>query len=115
MSLNVFGRTLGPDPSLGNGNGRQHNQNHQVSITIGKQFRPGVVGAVAAMDPSNMVKDYGATAIDSQTGKGGTGGDIAATDTLASFGKTMMASVGVDSGTIDAQIRGGAVIRGGLA
>jgi hypothetical protein len=30
LSLNVFGRTLGP----GNADGRQHNPNHQVSITI---------------------------------------------------------------------------------
>jgi hypothetical protein len=115
MSLNVFGRTLGPDPSLGNGNGRQHNQNHQVSITIGKPFRPGVIGAVAAMDPNNMLKDYGATSIDSKTGNGGPGGDIAAVDTLASFGKTILAGVGVDAGTIDGQVRGGTVISGALA
>ena len=42
MSLNVFGRTLGP----GNTDGRQHNQNHQVSITIGKPFAGGVIGGV---------------------------------------------------------------------
>ena len=38
MSLNVFGRTLGPS----NTDGRQHNPNHQVSLTIGKPFRGGV-------------------------------------------------------------------------
>ena len=32
MSLNVFGRTLGP----GNEDGRQHNANHHVSLAIGK-------------------------------------------------------------------------------
>src|SRR2546430_9734238 len=37
MSLNVFGRTIGPT----NTDGRQHNENHQVSITIGKPFRGG--------------------------------------------------------------------------
>ena len=40
MSLNVFGRTIGP----GNTDGRQHNQNHQVSVTIGKPFAGGIIG-----------------------------------------------------------------------
>src|SRR5207247_10375671 len=40
-TLNVFGRTLGP----GNGNGRSHNGNHQVSLTTGGPFRGGVVRA----------------------------------------------------------------------
>jgi len=35
LSLNVLGRTLGPR----NVDGRDHNENHQVSITIGKPFR----------------------------------------------------------------------------
>jgi hypothetical protein len=43
LSLNVFGRTLGPS----NTDGRQHNQNHQVSIAIGKPFKGGVIGGVA--------------------------------------------------------------------
>src|SRR5262249_51572232 len=43
MSLNVFGRTLGPS----NTDGRQHNPNHQVSVTIGKPFKPGVIGGVS--------------------------------------------------------------------
>ena len=41
MSLNVFGRTIGPS----NTDGRQHNQNHQVSVTIGKPFAGGIIGA----------------------------------------------------------------------
>ena len=51
MSLNVFGRTLGP----GNADGRQHNENHQVSIAIGKPFRGGVIGGVIPVG-----KDFGA-------------------------------------------------------
>src|SRR5262249_53452143 len=57
MSLNVFGRTIG----AGNTDGRQHNPNHQVSITIGTPFRGGVVGGVAPVQG-----DYGAVAIDSK-------------------------------------------------
>jgi len=106
MSLNVFGRTLGP----GNTDGRQHNQNHQVSITIGKQFRGGVVGGVAPVQG-----DYGAVAIDSNSGKASTGGDIAAFNTLSSFGRTMMAAVGVDPQAIATEITGGKVITGALA
>ena len=56
MSLNVFGRTIGP----GNTDGRQHNENHQVSLTIGKPFKGGVIGGVAPVG-----NDYGCTSIDS--------------------------------------------------
>jgi hypothetical protein len=106
VSLNVFGRTIG----AGNTDGRQHNQNHQVSLTIGKPFKGGIVGGVAPVGT-----DYGATAIDSTSGAGKTGGDIAPTDTLASFGKTVLAAVGVDQGSIDSAITFGKVVKGALA
>ncbi|HVR60974.1 MAG TPA: hypothetical protein VMU50_03700 [Polyangia bacterium] len=105
-SLNVFGRTLGPV----NTDGRQHNPNHQVSIAIGKPFRGSVIGAVAPVQ-----NDYGATAIDSKTGAGSAGGDIKPLDTLASFGRTMMAAVGVDDATIGAAVLSGKVITAALA
>ncbi len=105
-SLNVFGRTLGP----GNTDGRQHNENHQVSISIGKSIRGGVVGGLAVVD-----KDYGATAIDSKTGASSAKGDISAGESLASYGKTLLSAVGVDSATIDAQISVGKVVSGQLA
>lgn len=91
MSLNVFGRTIGP----GNADGRQHNGNHQVSITIGKPFRGGVMGGVAP-----VAQDYGATAMSSTTGAGGAGGDIRAIDTLAAYGQTMLAAIGADPSAI---------------
>jgi len=105
VSLNVFGRTIGP----GSTDGRQHNENHQVSITIGKPFRGGVVGGVVPVR-----KDFGALAIDSKTGRGTASGDIPALQTLASFGRTMLAGVGVDSTVIGAQITSGQVIAGAL-
>ena len=101
MSLNVFGRTLGP----GNTDGRQHNADHQVSFTIGKPFRSGVIGGVEPVG-----KDYGARTIDSKTGLGAADGDISATNTLPSFGQTMLAAVGVDQGIISEQISLGKVI-----
>jgi hypothetical protein len=87
MSLNVFGRTLGPS----NIDGRQHNPNHQVSITIGKPFVGGVVGGVGPVG-----QDYGAQPVDSMTGAGSSSGDIKAVDTLAAFGQTMLAAIGSD-------------------
>jgi hypothetical protein len=106
MSLNVFGRTIGPS----NTDGRQHNPNHQVSITIGKPFKGGVMGGVAPVG-----SDYGATALDSKSGKSTPGGDVSATATLASFGKTMLSAVGVDASTINTQITAGTVVSAALA
>jgi hypothetical protein len=87
MSLNVFGRTIGQ----GNTNGRSHNPNHQVSITIGKPFVGGIVGAIGP-----VAGDYGALAIDSKTGAGTAGGNVQPGDTLAAYGQTMLAAVGGD-------------------
>ena len=87
MSLNVFGRTLGP----GNTDGRQHNPNHHVGLAIGSAFKGGVYGGVAP-----LATDYGATAMSSQTGAGGASGDIQAPDTLAAWAMTMLASIGAD-------------------
>jgi hypothetical protein len=108
LSLNVFGRTLGAAAS---GSGRNHNANHQVSVAIGKAFKPGVIGGVAADS-----RDFSAVSINSTTGAAaGTGGDVSATETLASFGKSVMAGLGITQATIDSTIPGGKVIQGGLA
>jgi hypothetical protein len=87
MSLNVFGRTLGP----GNTDGRQHNPNHHVALAIGTNFKGGVYGAVTPVG-----SDYGATAMSSSTGAGGASGDIQAVDTLSAWAMTMLSSVGAD-------------------
>lgn len=105
-SLNVFGRTLGPS----NTDGRQHNENHQVSFAIGKPFRGGVIGGVAPVHA-----DYGALPIDSKTGSASPSGDIVASDTLASYGQTLLAAVGVAPAKIHGQITSGTVIEGALA
>jgi Protein of unknown function (DUF1501) len=106
MSLNVFGRTIGP----GNTDGRQHNQNHQVSFTIGKPFKGGVIGGVTP-----MMGDYGCLPIDSKTGLGSTSGDVQPIASLASYGQTLLAAVGVDPSVITTQIPAGAIIQGALA
>jgi len=91
LSLNVFGRSLGPGSDVG----RQHNGNHQVSLAIGKPFRGGVIGGVAPLGT-----DYGALAIDSKTGAGRANADIGAEDTLAAFGKTVLAALGGDTSAV---------------
>ncbi len=91
MSLNVFGRTLAT--STGAGTGRQHNQNHHVAVTVGKGFKGGVVGGVAPVTGG----EYAAVAIDSTTGFGSASGDITPTTSLPSWGRTMMAAVGIDA------------------
>ncbi|MEO8548598.1 MAG: hypothetical protein ABI678_01440 [Kofleriaceae bacterium] len=95
-SLNVFGRTIGP----GNTDDRQHNPNHQVSITIGKPIAAGVVGGVAPVG-----NDFGAQAI----------GSIAAGDTLASYGKTLMTAVGLSDDYVGKMITSGTVVTKALA
>lgn len=109
LSLNVFGRTLIAKTGA---SGRDHNPNHQVSIAIGKPFKAGVIGGVA-----RVASDYGALGIDSKTGAGvaGSGADIDAGSTLASFGKTALAAVGVDPATIDTLISTGKVVPAALA
>jgi hypothetical protein len=106
LSLNVFGRTMGPSTT----NGRQHNPNHQVSIAIGKPFRGGVIGGVGKVQ-----NDYGAVAIDSKSGAGAPSGDVKPADTLIAFGRTALAAVGVDKATADGAIANAKVIGGALA
>ncbi len=109
MTLNVFGRTIGP----GNTNGRSHNPNHQVSIAIGKPFKGGVIGGVTPVSP-----DYGCLPLVSATGAGSASGDVKAVDTLAAYGQTMLAAVGAAPSvvsSITSPAGSGTVINGALA
>lgn len=95
MTLNVFGRTLMVNAGGTAANGRSHNPNHQVSLSIGKPFKGGVVGAIT---PTG--NDFGAMAIQSTTGAGVAGGDVSAVDSLGAFAKTMLAGVGADTSVV---------------
>jgi len=106
MTLNVFGRTIGP----GNDGGRGHNPNHQVSVTIGKPFKGGIIGAVTPVQ-----NDYGAMNIDPKGGGGVTSGGIKAVDTLAAYGQTMLASVGADPSVITSPSSTAQVVTAALA
>jgi hypothetical protein len=123
ITLNVFGRTMAAYNTLG----RQHNQFHQMSMMIGKPFKPGVIGGLGGVDqsgnivPTNSTKlfDFGALPFDATSGAaqptGGTGSTIIQpTDQLASWGKTVLTAVGASSDQVNAAISGGQVISAAL-
>jgi len=96
ITLNVFGRTMAAVHT----DGRDHNPNHQVSLAIGKPFKGGVFGGIAPVGT-----DFGATKI----------GIIVPTDSLASYGQTVMSAVGIDQATISNAVSSGKVITEALA
>lgn len=104
-SLNVFGRTLKRNA----GGGRNHNQNHHVMTLFGKHVRGGVIGGVDVVD-----QDFGASGIDSITGKADADGDIAPLTSLESAGKTLAAALQVPGDRIEQRIIGGKVVSGAL-
>jgi hypothetical protein len=106
MSLNVFGRTLG----RANTQGRSHNPNHQVSISIGKGFKGGVIGGVVPVGT-----DYGAVAFSSRTGAASASGDVTPAGSLAAFGQTMLAGAGLSAQAVAGQVSGGTLVTGALA
>jgi len=116
LSLNVFGRTMDVTKYQ---DGRNHNQDHQCSIMIGKPFKSGVIGGVW---PSNKTllqgaADFGCMPIDSGSGKPSATGDVKPVETLSSWAKTVMTGVGVSSDQITASITdpNAKVINGALA
>lgn len=104
-NLHAFGRTF----RLGRG-GRNHNLNHHAMCTIGANVVPCIGGGVA---PSG--NDFGAVAIDSETGQGGDGGDIPVTESLEAAAKTLGAALGIARDRLDTRIVGGKVIEAAVA
>jgi len=100
-TLNVFGRTF---DAL---NGRGHNASHSVSLMIGKAFKGSVVGGIV---PGGHAAD-----IDPKTGAAAEGGDVAASDSLASVAKTLGAGLGLTEAQLSDQITSGTTIRSVLA
>jgi len=105
-TLNVFGRTIGAATA----DGRQHNANHQVSLAIGKAFKGGVLGGVAPLQG-----DYGAVAFDAATGTPSAQGDVTPFGSLACYGRTLLAALGVDDQTAAAAITTGKVVPAALS
>jgi hypothetical protein len=106
-TLNVFGRTLNVAQNYV---GRNHQENHHVAVMIGKNFQGGVIGGVTPLG-----SDFGALAIDSQTGQGMTGGDINLANSLPAMGKTLGAGLGVSTTALNSGITGGAIVNAALS
>jgi hypothetical protein len=109
---NIFGRTM---VSGQNGDGRQHNPGHNVTVIIG----PGVQGSVIGgpgLSPTgqNGGMEYAALPIDSSTGLGSPSGDVVYGDTLNSMGKTVAAAAGLPDAVISKNVLSGAVVPAAL-
>ena len=106
MSLNVFGRTHRRRATPTGGSTTRTTRSRSRSAS---RFEGGVIGGVGP-----VAGDYGALAIDSQDRQGRPRRRLAADDTLASFGRTMLAAVGVDPAVISGQILSGTVVNAAL-
>ena len=88
---NVFGRNLNGITKVTNRAGRDHYGNHAVTVMIGKNVAPGIIGG-AVPDSSGA---YVASAIDSSTGAASSSGDIAAASTHDGAARTLAAALGI--------------------
>ena len=88
---NVFGRNLNGIAKVTNRAGRDHYGNHAVTVMIGKNVAPGVIGGPVA----NSSGAYVASAIDSTTGKASASGDITADSTHEAAARTLAAALGI--------------------
>lgn len=105
-SINVFGRTLKSQGTKG----RNHWSKHHVTMMIGKNVNPSVIGGLVADGD-----DYAASPIDSMTGMASDSGDIPYDEGLAAVGKTLGAALGLPDATLDVEVLRGKVITAALA
>jgi hypothetical protein len=90
-TLNVFGRNLNGIDKVTQRAGRDHYGNHAVTVMIGKNIAPGVIGGVTP-DSSGA---YIASDIDSATGTAKTGGDIPVAASHVSAARTLARALGI--------------------
>jgi len=92
-TMNVFGRNLNGIDKVTNRTGRDHFGSHSVTIMIGKNIAPGVIGGVVKRAKGT----YMASDIDSATGAAKVGGDIPAAQTNLAAAKTLGVALGIPS------------------
>src|SRR5262249_14355027 len=90
-TLNVFGRNLNGIAKVTSRAGRDHYGNHCVTVMIGKNVAPGVVGGIAT-DASGA---YAAADISSTTGQAMTGGDIPVAQSHVAAARTLCGALGI--------------------
>jgi hypothetical protein len=76
---------------------------------MGAPFRGGVIGGVVAQE-----NDFGATAIDSRTGRGHEGGDISAASSQQSLMRTLAQGIGLPTTLLERCLPGSKAVRSTL-
>ena len=98
---NVFGRNLNGLSKVEQRQGRDHYPNHCVSVLIGKNIVPGVVGGVLPVSDRASNGALGAADIDSASGTAVAGGDIPRTETHVALARTLGAALGIPAAALD--------------
>jgi hypothetical protein len=93
---NVFGRNLNGIAKVTSRAGRDHYGNHAVTLMIGKNVAPGVIGGPVA----NSSGAYVASAIDSSAGSASASGDIPADATHDAAARTLAAALGIPASVV---------------
>ncbi len=112
-TLNVFGRNLNGTSKVQSRAGRDHYGNHCVTVMIGKNVAPSVIGGITP----DSTGAYEASGIDSASGAADTAGDISADDSHAALGRTLGAALGIPASIMNEDFvasAGGAVVPSAL-
>jgi hypothetical protein len=112
-TLNVFGRNLNGISKVTSRAGRDHYGNHCVTVMIGKNVAPSVIGGITP-DSSGA---YVASGIASATGASSTSGDITADQTHVAAARTLAGAIGIPASVVNSDFitsAGGAVVPAAL-
>jgi hypothetical protein len=112
-TLNVFGRNLNGIAKVTSRTGRDHYGNHAVTVMIGKNINPGVIGGVSAGSGGAYV----ASDIDSTSGAATSGADIPAAQTHVAAARTLGVALGIPEDQLAADFTasaGGKVVKAAL-
>lgn len=96
-SIGVFGRTLS---KTRNGDGRDHNLHHHVTLLAGKNVKGGVVGGLRKVG-----NDFGAMPIDAATGQASDRGNVPLDESLESTAKTIAAACGLPRDVMNTRVK----------
>jgi hypothetical protein len=108
-TLNVFGRNLNNTSTSMSRSGRDHYGNHCVTVMIGKNVAPSVIGGLA-LDSTGSCE---ATGIDSSSGAPDPSGDITADMSHDACARTLGAALGIPASVMNNDFistAGGAVV-----
>jgi hypothetical protein len=112
-TLNVFGRNLNGISKVTSRAGRDHYGNHCVTVMIGKNVAPGVIGGITP----DSTGAYVAAGISSASGAASTSGDISADNTHVAAARSLAAALGIPASVANNDFipgAGGAVVPAAL-